>query len=786
MIVCRTQVSSHCMRCTLLSLYQRATLYFLLALSLFFVAECQSHHHQRQRKSQRQVTLSFNIPLHPQLAPWPAGSALAPKPPSHPRERRASSPKKSSCPCLKIQISACRSSWPMKTQKFLPNTRRQSSSNSIFSRTQLPRRTLKWKQSKASKPNWKTTLEPSNLICKQKCKKCATSFQLGLHLLQLDPLHQASQFDLHPPLCTSIEMPALTSCLLELKPMHPRQSFSILSTNGLQRHPTSLPVTMILKALPLAGTSSYNSMAVPPILIQGPKEQLWQISHSGMKTALGGNCIPPVPKTSNWPCSSQKTHLPNISENLHLQNDFQRRLRGISGKTMELPFIDPLELSNMKAVSWQRWNANRLRNSRSNGCSMPLLLPRSTRRKCLKTSTPMLASHQIVLGAVSKILHPGTVSTQKALSIVSWNSRGLFAQDPTIRSKKLAALQKTSFNADIILIQEAHPDRYLINKFLLIFASRFHIWWTMCPKASSGGLITMARKDKIDADATLTYTGNIVPGRISSLTILLNGHSSTYWNIHNYGITHAQFKRARLHLQQDISQAALNPQFFSVWCIGDFNREPADFPRTSVKDPTHQIFPQSGHNCTANHGSAWDDIFSQMIEVYSAQPTHYCGAGMFLNKLDRFFITIPSHAWLTVKPSIQVLIRPEFANAEGISDHGILKLGVSLQAPPDPDTMPIRAEVFKHPLFEEKICDLYEYIDLDSLSPWDRWTTHKRLLREATSQVRTEMLLQEEDSDFSVQATHSSLSRAIWRNDIRLATKIVDRSSFARPQRFHF
>jgi hypothetical protein len=144
-----------------------------------------------------------------------------------------------------------------------------------------------------------------------------------------------------------------------------------------------------------------------------------------------------------------------------------------------------------------------------------------------------------------------------------------------------------------------------------------------------------------------------------------------------------------------------------------------------------------------------------MIEVYSAQPTHYCGTGMFLNKLDRFFTTIPSHAWLTVKPSIQVLIRPEIANAEGISDHGILKLGVSLKAPPDPETMPINAEVLKHPMFEEKIRDLYDYIALDSLSPWERWTTHKGLLREAAAQVRNEMLLQEEDSDFSIQATAS-------------------------------
>ena len=404
--------------------------------------------------------------------------------------------------------------------------------------------------------------------------------------------------------------------------MQPSKWSSALSRNGFHRNPTSLLTTTILKDLPMGGTLNYNSTAVPLILTQGPKEQLWPISLSGMKMALGGNYMPPDPKMYSWPCSFQKTHPPNTTEKRYLQNDSRRRLRGTSGRKRELPFIGPLELSNITAVFWQRWNANRLRNLRSNGCSMPSKLPKSTRRKCSKTSTPMSASHRIVLGAVSKILHPGTVTTQKGSFNRFLECQGTICTRAHNSVKEISGITETSFNSDIILIQEAHPDQYLINKFLPIFASRFHIWWTKCPKASSGGLITMARKDKIDAAATLTYSDNIVQGRISSLTIFLNGHSSTYWNIHNYGISHAQFKQARLHIQRDISQAATNPQFFSVWCIGDFNREPADFPRTSIKDPTHQIFPRSGHNCTANHGPAWDDIFSQMIEVYSAQPTH--------------------------------------------------------------------------------------------------------------------------------------------------------------------
>ena len=178
-----------------------------------------------------------------------------------------------------------------------------------------------------------------------------------------------------------------------------------------------------------------------------------------------------------------------------------------------------------------------------------------------------------------------------------------------------------------------------------------------------------------------------------------------------------------------------------MWLIGDFNLEPVDYPRTSIKDPTQQTFPPIGHNSNATDSHTWGNIFASMIEILSPDPTHYSARGMFLNKLDRFFTTIPSHAWLTVQPSIQVLVKPELASSRGLSDHGILKLSVSLHAPPNPETLPIRAEVFNHPAFQEHLHDLYTYLDLDGLPPWERWETHKLFLRGAGNLTRKYILL---------------------------------------------
>ena len=99
-------------------------------------------------------------------------------------------------------------------------------------------------------------------------------------------------------------------------------------------------------------------------------------------------------------------------------------------------------------------------------------------------------------------------------------------------------------------------------------------------------------------------------------------------------------------------------------------------------------------------------------------------------------------------------MKPDIAHSEGLSDHAILRVGVSLQAPPNPDTMPIRAEVFKHERFQIRLKALYRDVRLEDLPTWERWETHKLLLRDAALHARDEMLLKEKDSDFCYPINH--------------------------------
>ena len=173
-----------------------------------------------------------------------------------------------------------------------------------------------------------------------------------------------------------------------------------------------------------------------------------------------------------------------------------------------------------------------------------------------------------------------------------------------------------------------------------------------------------------------------------------------------------------------------------------------------------------------------------MIEITCHEPTHYIAESMTLNKIDRVFTSIPSHAWLTVAPMLQNAIQPEVAHAKGLSDHAVMIVTVSSRARPDPETMPIKRECFEHPRFKERLKATRSQVDLDALSTWERWATHKALLRDAALHARDWMLTMEEHSDFSIQGTISSIARAIWANNVKLAKVILERSAFARKHIF--
>ena len=61
-----------------------------------------------------------------------------------------------------------------------------------------------------------------------------------------------------------------------------------------------------------------------------------------------------------------------------------------------------------------------------------------------------------------------------------------------------------------------------------------------------------------------------------------------------------------------------------------------------------------------------------------------------------------------------------------------------------------------------------------------RWHLHKEIIREACRQTRDYIFIKHETSAFAIRQTLTTISRAVWRNDINTAYKLIASSFVAR------
>ena len=82
--------------------------------------------------------------------------------------------------------------------------------------------------------------------------------------------------------------------------------------------------------------------------------------------------------------------------------------------------------------------------------------------------------------------------------------------------------------------------------------------------------------------------------------------------------------------------------------------------------------PPPAHYSTQFH--TWNEILKLWTEVSQPFPTHFNSRGPSLKRLDRVWISSPSHLLSKLHVHSEVISSPENLSSEGISDHAPLAL----------------------------------------------------------------------------------------------------------------
>ncbi len=115
-----------------------------------------------------------------------------------------------------------------------------------------------------------------------------------------------------------------------------------------------------------------------------------------------------------------------------------------------------------------------------------------------------------------------------------------------------------------------------------------------------------------------------------------------------------------------------------------------------------------------------------------------------------------------------------------ISDHAPVIVAISTRGRLAPDDQPVPAWVCREPRFAELTKLWFEQVpDIENLCPNERWSTVKTILKEAARQTRDEICITRTSDPNVLDMTLSSISRALWSNDVQLAEVILARSPLA-------
>ena len=373
------------------------------------------------------------------------------------------------------------------------------------------------------------------------------------------------------------------------------------------------------------------------------------------------------------------------------------------------------------------------------------------------------------------------------LQLLSWNGRGIVVWRSKEHHEQGAAIRRLSNNRHILCFQEVHGKSFAVKAFFNRILPGWHISLSVCKDCqdfedpSSGGVV-IAICPRLSRECNIELL-EIVPGRCLSVSlwarisgIKRNLHILT---LHNFGLSNEQVSAVGNILNTIGDTCRRFPTQDFACLIGDFNFSAREDRIFKVGRPLLESTPATiGGSGTKQ--LQWERLLASWTEVVQPFPTHYNKYGNTCNKLDRAFVSCPSSLLLKLAVSHTVVGTPEQTFSVGESDHAPISLCFGRQVKTTIGDSPIPKWVAKHPNYKVHLKSLTEYIGIRALDVSEQLLTYKDCMKEAARRVRNETLYLNPDGSAERKIVLSSISRALWFNNLPLARKLLRWSAFAK------
>ena len=370
-----------------------------------------------------------------------------------------------------------------------------------------------------------------------------------------------------------------------------------------------------------------------------------------------------------------------------------------------------------------------------------------------------------------------------SIRILSWNCRGLVVSDPSDRRKFLAFLRDLVKGANIVCLQEVHGLSYETQSEISILLPG----WTVLYSAVRGpdgvqipgaGGVAVLLEPKFQSFATWDNF-ELTPGRVQFVPINFGNKTLNIFNIHNYGLAESDVRCVGERILLCSRFDSSHPDLSASFVLGDLNYLSGRESPLKLGKHATETSVASSYGSSGSRAAIWEHYLGGLVELHQPLPTRFNIEALSVSRLDRAYTSLPGS--LLVKLGVDAFLThaPETLHYKGISDHSPLGLSFS----PKHLVRTISKALPRHwcygSVFNESLMQYIEYTNLLQLPPFERVRTYKTCIQCAALCSRDAQRFSDMRGSDSVRLILESVSRALWKNDHKLARTLLNSTSLA-------
>jgi len=249
-------------------------------------------------------------------------------------------------------------------------------------------------------------------------------------------------------------------------------------------------------------------------------------------------------------------------------------------------------------------------------------------------------------------------------------------------------------------------------------------------------------------------------------------------------IANQQLKRFGGKVTDRAREAKLNSSRVGLVVAGDLNMLPPHGQNLPLDSPGRTKVLNSGSMSPLvppkrpNH-KLWNSILAPLTEIEFSEHPHVNISSLSSSGLDRILVAIPPSALLQLNHCSAVIKDPMEYYSLGLSDHSPNYWSCTARKPNTQMPEKARSRWCRRPHFR-KVCDSLFALVEGTPSLQESIDICKHDFREAASRTRHFCHQQEPTSRASTLSKLSTISRAVWKGDLRLANRALASSDLAQ------